>query len=185
MGKVIDLTSRLKSVNPVSEQFNFSSPSAFGAETISSTPAVVNYAEQKQRLLFHERRQAKRTVLSEFVSAMCVIPEKGLLKVSLYDISEEGISFDLEVDQGQFQIDEIVSMRVYLNHKTYFPLSVQVKHVTLEPTEGVTRHGTVFLRGAAVDSQTDAALQYFVRFIETAGAGLKKDDGDLMAPKTS
>jgi hypothetical protein len=167
MGKLIDLTSRLKS--NASEQ------------TVQKDANVVSYDEQKQKMLFHERRQIKRTILSEFVSAMVVLPEKGLMKVSIYDISDQGISFDLEMDQGSFKADEEISMRVYLNHKTYFPITVQVKHATVEASEGVVRHGTVFLRQSA----NDAALQYFVRFIESVSLGLKKDNGDLMAPKIS
>lgn len=171
MGKVIDLTSRLKTVASGQQQ------------TVSSHQAneVVSYEENKQRILFHERRQVKRTILTEFVSAMVVLPEKGLMKVAIYDISEEGISFDVDMGQGQFQMDELVSIRVYLNQKTYFPITAQVKHITEEKLEGVVRHGSIFLRGAS----TDAALQYFVRFIESVSAGLKKDDGDLMAPKIS
>lgn len=177
MGKLIDLTARLKAV--AMDRHGYT------ALTQNEESEVVNYAEKKKRMLFHERRQAKRTILTEFVSAMVVLPEKGLFKVDLYDISEEGISFDVEVSQGQFKIDEVLSIRIYLNHKTYFPMNLQVKHVTHEPTEGVVRHGTVFLRGRLLDSSSDAALQYLIRFIETAGAQLRKDDGDLMAPKTS
>lgn len=177
MGKLIDLTSRLKTV--ATDRHGFT------ALSTNQNSEVVSYAEQKKRMLFHERRQAKRTILTEFVSAMIVLPERGLMKVDLYDISEEGISFDLEASQGQFKIDESISIRVYLNHKTYFPLTVQVKHVTHEPIEGVVRHGTVFLRGTQADTANDAALQYLIRFIETAGSQLRKDDGDLIAPKTS
>ncbi|MBC7421816.1 MAG: PilZ domain-containing protein [Bdellovibrio sp.] len=169
MGKLIDLTSRLKTLAPSQEDFS------------SKKTDVLSYDEQKQKMLFHERRQIKRTILTEFVSAMVVLPEKGLMKVAIYDISEEGISFDVDADQGQFKMDEEVSMRVYLNQKTYFPITIQVKHLTEEASEGVIRHGSVFLRGAA----TDAALQYFVRFIESVSVGLKNDDGDLMAPKIS
>ncbi|MBC7742951.1 MAG: PilZ domain-containing protein [Bdellovibrionaceae bacterium] len=169
MGKLIDLTPRLKTLAPSLESF-------------STEPTdVLSYEEQKQKILFHERRQIKRTILTEFVSAMVVLPEKGLLKVAIYDISEEGISFDIEPENGEFKLDEQVSMRVYLNQKTYFPITIQVKHVTHERSEGVIRHGSVFMRGA----ETDAALQYFVRFIESVSAGLKKDEGDLMAPKIS
>ena len=175
MGKLIDLTSRLKTVAAGSGGFSFS---------IESTE-VLNYAEQKKRMLFHERRQVKRTILKEFVSAMVVLPEKGLMKVDLYDISEDGISFDVEASQGHFKIDEEISIRVYLNRKTYFPMTLQVKHITDEPSEGVVRHGTVFMRGVSTDTSSDAALQYFIRFIETAGSQLRKDDGDFIAPKTS
>ncbi len=167
MGKVIDLTSRLKSTTEGNTAKNYAD--------------VLNYDEQKKIILFHERRHIKRTILSEFVSAMVVVPDKGLIKVGIYDISEQGISFDLEMDQGSFKSDEEICMRVYLNHKTYFPIAVKVKHVTVESTEGVIRHGTEFLKSDA----NDAALQYFVKFIETVSLGLKKDEGDFMAPRTS
>ena len=175
MGKLIDLTSRLKTVAAGSGGFSLSTEST----------EVLNYAEQKKRMLFHERRQVKRTILKEFVSAMVVLPEKGLMKVDLYDISEDGISFDVEATQGHFKIDEEISIRVYLNRKTYFPMALHVKHITDEPSEGVVRHGTVFMRGVSADTSSDAALQYFIRFIETAGSQLRKDDGDFIAPKTS
>ncbi len=167
MGKVIDLTARLKNPTP--------------AKMVKDSANVVDYDERKQEILVLERRQIKRTILTEFVSEMVVIPEKGLLKVAIYDISEQGISFDIEFDQGSFKADEIVSMRVYLNHSTYFPITVQVKHVIDETTEGVMRHGSVFLN----QPSTDAALQYFVKFIESVSQGLKKDNGDLMVPKIS
>lgn len=167
MGKVIDMTSRMKTMTYNSEA--------------DRTAQVVNYDEQKQQILFHERRHIKRTILSEFVSAMVVLPEKGLIRVGIYDISEHGISFDLEAEQGAFKAGEEIQMRVYLNHKTYFPIAVKVKHATLETTEGVTRHGTEFLKSA----ENNAALQHFVKFIETVSLGLKKDEGDLMAPKIS
>lgn len=142
---------------------------------------VMNFDEIRQKMLFQERREVKRTILTEFVSAMIVLPEKGLLKVAIYDISDEGISFDIETEHGQFQAEEEVSMRVYLNHKTYFPISIKVKHLKEEKDEGVFRHGAVFQKGAA----TDAALQYFVRFIESVSHALKKDEGDMMVPKIS
>ena len=167
MGKVIDLTTRLKTTT--------------NHNTVKQHADVINYDEQKKLMLTHERRQIKRTILSEFVSAMVVVPDKGLIKVAIYDISEQGISFDLEFDQGAFKVDEEICMRVYLNHKTYFPIPVKVKHVTSEFSEGVVRHGTVFLK----TNNNDAALQYFVKFMETVSLGLKKDEGDLMAPKTS
>lgn len=170
MSKVIDLMPRLKSVR-----------SDIDSNLVTKTEDVVSFEEKKEVLLFQERRQVKRTILSEFVSAMVVLPERGLLKVSLYDISEDGISFEMEPQYGQFQIDEEVSMRVYLNHKSYFPISVIIKHVVIDEKDGVVRHGAEFLKGISAD----AALQYFVKFIESVSRGLKKDEGDLMVPKIS
>lgn len=167
MAKIIDITSRLKNT-------------AVSLGSAEVAP-VVDYSEQKQKILFHERRQMKRTILTEFVSAMVVVPEKGLLKVAIFDISEQGVSFDVELEQGAFQVDESVIMRVYLNQKTYFPIALKIKHVTTEQSEGVNRHGAIFMK----DAQSDAALQYFVRFIESVSHGLKRDEGDLMLPKIS
>lgn len=170
MSNVISLVPRLKSV---------SAEKTMG--DIKQATEVMSFDELREKLLFQERREVKRTILTEFVSAMVVLPEKGLLKVAIYDISEEGISFDIETEYGQFAVDENVTMRVYLNHKTYFPISINIKHLKDEKDEGVTRHGAVFMKGA----QTDAALQYFVRFIESVSQGLKKDEGDMMVPKIS
>ncbi len=170
MSKVIDLVPRLKTVA--------AKPSI---ENSKPTSDVMDLDVLRQKLLYQERREVKRTILTEFVSAMVVLPEKGLLKVAIYDISEEGISFDIENEYGQFQLDEDVSMRVYLNHKTYFPISIKIKHLKEEKEEGLFRHGAVFMKGAA----SDAALQYFVRFIESVSQGLKKDEGDMMVPKIS
>lgn len=170
MSKVIDLVPRLKTV-----------AAKHNIENSTPTSDVMDFDVLRQKLLYQERREVKRTILTEFVSAMVVLPEKGLLKVAIYDISDEGISFDIENEYGQFQIDEDVLMRVYLNHKTYFPISIKVKHLKEEKEEGLFRHGAVFMKGAA----SDAALQYFVRFIESVSQDLKKDEGDMMVPKIS
>ncbi len=172
MSKVIDLVPHLKTVANNSHMFEF---------VTESKPEVLDFESEKKKLLFHERRQVKRTILSEFMSAMIVLPEKGLMKVALFDISEEGISFEIEKNAGQFKVREEILMRVYLNQKTYFPIQVSVKHATEDEKSGLIRHGTEFLKGAA----TDVALQHFVKFIESASEGLRKDTGDLMVTRNS
>lgn len=168
MSKVIDLTTRFKTLVP--------------NQAVKESANIINYDEQKQIILSQERRQIKRTMLTEFINAMVVVPEKGLLQVTIHDISEHGIAFDVEYDQGCFKVDEEVSLRVYLNQKTYFPITVQVKRITEESFEGVMRHGSEFIR----EPKTDAALQYFIKFIESVSHQcLQKDNGDLMVPKIS
>lgn len=172
MGKVIDLVPHLKT-NTLGSDARMSAS--------AGSTGIVDLKEQKEKMLFQERRQVRRTILTELISAMVVLPEKGLLKVNLFDVSEDGLSFDLEADAGRFKVGEELSVRIYLNHKTYFPMQIMVKHVTFDQDEGVNRHGTEFLKTAS----TDVALQHFVRFIESASAGLKKDQGDLMVTRTS
>ena len=70
---------------------------------------------------------------------------------------------------------------IYLNQKAYFPIQVTVKHVTPDPEEGVVRHGTVYLK----NEENNVALQHFVKFVESASMGLKKDSGDLMVTRIS
>ncbi len=168
VSKIIDLVPRLKTVNHDTTQ------SVDNAE-------VVDLQDKKQTILFHERRQVKRTILTELISSMVILPEKGLMKVSIHDISDEGISFELDSIHGHFKVGEEIALRVYLNQKAYFPIQVTIKHVTPVPEEGVVRHGTVYLK----NEENNVALQHFVKFVESASQGLKKDSGDMMVTRIS
>lgn len=168
MAKVIDITPRLKTVNTTSHH-----------KSSVQDQGLLNMQDnisKFQPVLLSERRQVKRTVLSELISGMLVLPEKGLYKVSMYDISSEGLSFSMEKHMGTFEVGEEIAIRVYLNTKTYFPLIVKVKHSTLDSQEEVVRHGVEYLKGAT----TDVALQHFVNFVISMNEGLQIDDGDLV-----
>lgn len=170
MSKVIDLVPYLKTVNNKALDMHE-----------SKAAEVVDFLESKQQILFHERRQVKRTILSELMSSMVVLPEKGLLKVTIHDISNEGVSFDVESQQGQFTIGEEISLRVYLNQKAYFPVQVVVRHATVIEEEGLVRHGSEYLK----NSDNNVALQHFIKFVELASFGLKNDSGDLITHRIS
>lgn len=142
---------------------------------------MLNITEARQEILSRDRRNVKRTILTEFVGAFSVLPEKGLMKVSLYDISDNGLAFDLPLEGGGFAHGEEVAMRVYLNHSTYFPFTVTVSNVRAIEDEGVVRHGATFVKG----SMNDVALHHFVRFIENVSASLKKDSGDVLVSNIS
>lgn len=146
-----------------------------GAVGVDAAP-VLDMTERRQEMLTHERRQVKRTILSEFVGAFVVVPERGLQKVAIYDISESGIAFDLDADAGKLEMGEEVAMRVYLNQHTYFPFIVKIANVRILQEEGITRHGGGFLKGTV----NDEALFHFVKFIETISASLHTDHGDVM-----
>ncbi len=168
VSKIIDLVPRLKTVNH---------------DTVLSAQSaeVVDLQDKKQTMLFHERRQVKRTILTDLISSMVILPEKGLMKVSIHDISDEGISFELDSIHGHFKVGEEISLRIYLNQKAYFPIQVTIKHVTPNSDEGVVRHGSVYLKNEV----NNVALQHFVKFVESASMGLKNDSGDLMANRIS
>lgn len=137
---------------------------------------VIDMTEKRNEMISQERRQVKRTILSEFVGAFALVPRKGLLKVNLYDISENGLAFDVEAEAGHFALGEEVAMRVYLNQQTYFPFVVRIQNVRAVEEEVVFRHGANFLKGTI----NDEALHHFVKFIETVSASLQSDAGDIM-----
>lgn len=163
MGKVLDLTARLNARNDKKK-----------GRTEAPAP-VLDLVEPRQAILSQERRDLRRTILTEFVGAFAVIPDRGLLRVSLYDISVDGLAFEVENGQGQFHQDERLAMRIYLNHKTYFEFVVQVKWFENHADAGFVRHGTRFVKNTV----NDVALHHFVKFIEAVSVNLQADEGDL------
>jgi hypothetical protein len=161
---VIDLKSRRRREVPVERN-----------NKVDSAP-VVDMTERRNEMLTDERREVRRTILTEFVGAFTVVPERGLHKVSIYDISDNGVAFDIDLEAGHFSIGEEVAMRVYLNNQTYFPFVVKVANVRVIGEESVVRHGGNFIRGTV----NDVALHHFVKFIETVSASLETDHGDVM-----
>ncbi|RYZ76775.1 MAG: PilZ domain-containing protein [Proteobacteria bacterium] len=173
MGKVIDITGRVRSQN--------SSLKAASRFLPSDVPTVLDMNAARQEMMNRERRDVKRTILTEFVGASVVLPERGLMKVALYDISDNGIAFDLEPSQGMFLVGEEIAVRIYLNHKTYFPFTVVVSNSRLIEDEGVIRHGSQFLK----ETMNDVALHHFVKFIESVSATLCSDNGDILVSNIS
>lgn len=137
---------------------------------------VVDMTERRNEMLTEERREVKRTILSDFIGAFVVVPNKGLHRVSIYDISDSGVAFDLELSDGAFNAGEEVAMRVYMNQHTYFPFIAQIHNVRRLDEEGVVRHGAGFVKGTV----NEVALHHFVRFIESVSASLETDSGDVM-----
>ena len=144
--------------------------------TAPSPTPVLDMTARRNQILGEERRQVRRTILTEFVGAFAVIPERGLQKIALYDISDNGLGFDTDLEHGQLRSGEEVAMRVYLNQYTYFPFVARVTNVRTVDEEGVHRHGASFVKGTV----NDVALHHFVKFIETVSASLATDHGDVM-----
>ncbi len=167
MGKVLEFNARLRSENSLGKNTK-------GAE-------IHDITEARQEILSRDRREVKRTILTEFVGAFVILPEKGLMKVALYDISENGLAFELDMLEGSFQQGDEIAMRVYLNHTTYFPFTIRVSNGRLIEEEGVVRHGANFVKGTL----NDVALHHFVKFIETVSASLKTDTGDVVVSHIS
>lgn len=190
MAKILDLTSRLKTQNTSARGAEKSSGGKTKSKDVESRvfakelrPAapILDMTEARQAIINRERRNVKRTILTEFIGAFVVLPERGLYRVSLYDISEKGLSFDIDLPLGNYKKDEEVAMRVYLNHKTYFTFIVKVTNARVFEEENVIRHGANFVKGTI----NDVALHHFVKFIETVSASLRTDAGDILVSQIS
>lgn len=163
MGKLISITDRL---NTRKDNTN---------GTVGPSAPVFDLVEPRQAILKDERRDLRRTILTEFVGAFVVVPDRGLLRVGLYDISDDGLSFESEVEQGHFNQGERVAMRIYINHRTFFEFVVSVQWVEAQSDWGVTRHGCRIVRNTV----NDVALHHFIKFIEAVSVNLQADEGDL------
>ena len=169
MSNVIDFKSRQK----LNLDSNLASNLARG-----ETPAeIIDLTEKRSAIIASERRQVRRTILREFLSAFVLVPRRGLLKIDLYDISENGLSFDTDRAGGQYAVGEEIAMRVYLAQDTYFPFTVKIANVRVIEDEGTFRHGVIFQK----ESLNSDALTHFVRFIESVSASLQTDRGDIIA----
>ena len=162
---VIDLTKRLESKAKGSNH----------AGHHGNAP-VLDMTERRKEIISEERRQVKRTILTEFVGACAIVPGRGLIKIALHDISDSGIAMDVDFEVGQFKVGEEVAIRVYLNRKTYFPFTVKISNVRQINSDGVIRHGASFLK----ETLNKEALHHFVKFIESVSASLESDAGDIM-----
>lgn len=177
MGKVLDLTSRLRAGKETPNRKKEIDVKFFG----SQAGEILDMTEAREAILSRERRNVKRTILNEFIGAFVVLPERGLYRVSLYDISEKGMAFDIDMPLGHYKQGEEVAMRVYLNHKTYFTFIVKVANARVFEEENVIRHGANFVRGTI----NDVALHHFIKFIETVSASLRTDSGDILVSHIS
>lgn len=164
MSNVIDIRSRLKVQDKEAQTGD------------NKEASVVDITEIRSEVLNQDRREVRRTILTEFIAVHTVVPGMGLMKVALFNINENGLAFDVDFKKGHFQVGEEVAMRVYLNHQTYFPFVVKVKHITDVQDEEVHRHGCEFVKGTI----NDVALHHFVKFIENVSASLKHDKGDVI-----
>lgn len=138
--------------------------------------ALLDFVEKRQAIISQERRQTKRTILTEFVGAFIVLPKQGLQKVDLYDISETGLAFDLAKQFGQMKSGEEIAVRIYLSHKNYFGFTAKIANVRFIQDEDLYRHGCQIVS----ESYNQEALYHFVKFIESVSMNIKVDAGDLI-----
>ncbi|MBK9293143.1 MAG: PilZ domain-containing protein [Oligoflexia bacterium] len=164
MGKsnVIDITKRIKTGKKQTTK---------GSEKAQ----VLSFSDKLQNRVKGDRRKVERIVLSQFVGVFVVTRSSILQPVSISDISVNGLSFDMVMDVGSYDIGNDVTMRIYMSHDTYFTFNVLVTNKRDIEGRGVVRHGVEFRK-----SQPEA-LYHFIKFLETVSQVAKKDMGEKVA----
>lgn len=182
MAQVYDLFTK-KKIESSEQIHKIENTSSISVEPVEQNQSsqVITLEQARKALVDKDKRQTQRTILSDLVSVYAILPERGLLKVDVHNLGEKGLAFDIETYQGAYEINEKVAMRVYLNHKSYFPFEVEVKHVTPIYEEGIHRHGALFTG----ENTNNVALGHLIKFLEAVSTDLKEDHGDLMIPNIS
>ena len=118
-----------------------------------------------------ERRQTRRRSILETFSVFLVIPRKGIHKLRIQDVSEDGLGFDLDVEGESFadfpvQVHDVIALRFYLNQSLYIPLSVEIVRIEEQTT---LRHvGSKFNDKTTPDYKTFLSLlELLDRFSES------------------
>jgi hypothetical protein len=164
MGDIIDLKARRKGAGDSEDK-----------AVLPAELPILDITPIREEQIKSDRREAKRTILHGFIGASVLIPGRGLLKVSLFDISKGGLSFDLPTEAGHFREGEEVAVRFYFSHNVYFPFVVRVTSIRLSTEMGIARHGSTFSQ----DPLTLQVLHHFIDFLEAVATDLKTDKGDL------
>ncbi|MGK5081977.1 PilZ domain-containing protein [Bdellovibrionota bacterium FG-1] len=109
-----------------------------------------------------ERRRSNRRPILRTFSLFVVVPQKGIHRLEVHNVSEQGLSFDLDTegeDAANFPLKESENLEIqfYLNQSLFLPLSVRI--VRAETTGPVRRVGVEIVR-------QDKASEGFKAFIQ-------------------
>ncbi len=167
---VIDISTRIKTSPQTSRIADLSDGSENGQ--------IINFQEHRAERNNDNRRKVTRTVLSQFIGVFIVLRDGILQPINLHDISAEGVAFDLGKDRGSFNVDEVITLRIYMSHDTYFSFGVTVTNLRNLEEDGVIRHGAMFKK--TTDNSSEA-LYHFVRFLESVASVAKKDRGEKLS----
>ncbi|MDR3606292.1 MAG: PilZ domain-containing protein [Oligoflexia bacterium] len=98
-----------------------------------------------------ERRRSKRLEILSTFSLFAVVPQKGPHRLGVYDLSQDGLGFDLDIEEEaqaglrsfEVKAGSPLEVHLYLNQSLYIPLFVTVRRIEDQPN-GVRRVGAEF-----------------------------------------
>ena len=82
-----------------------------------------------------ERRRSKRRPILESFSLAVVLKNKSDLKLTVLDISDHGLAFEIDIDGEALseytpRANDTLSISLYLNQTLYIPLKIKVIRVS-------------------------------------------------------
>jgi hypothetical protein len=135
---------------------------------------VSNTAKGVGKFDAERRRSLRRPVLETF-SCFVVLPEQGFFRLKVHDLSEDGIGFDLDIEDApkfdtQVKTGDELEIRFHINQTLFIPLFVFVRRID-EKTQ-VRRIGAEFSKKR--DSEFKAYLA-FIQLVDRILDSLKID----------
>lgn len=115
-----------------------------------------------------DRRKARRRAILTTFSLFAMVPSKGPYRLTVHDLSDLGIGFDLDIEGEEgvpfpLQENESLEVRLYLNQSLYIPLPIQVKRI-IPQEEGIRRIGGEF---TTMPAPTRQALASFLELLDS------------------
>lgn len=113
-----------------------------------------------------ERRKSQRRPILDSFSFFIVIPKKGVHRLPIHDLSDQGLGFDFDIEGESYadfplHPEEKLELQFYLNQSLYLPLSIKVARVE---TRGLIRRvGAEFIEK---DSKSFKAFLAFIQMLD-------------------
>jgi hypothetical protein len=119
-----------------------------------------------------ERRRVKRRAILDSFSLFVVMLKKGPYRLSVGDLSELGIGFDVDLEEDPdttpLSVGEILDLEFYLNQSLYIPLQARVMRIEADEN-GDRRVGAEFVRSISGTPEI-SAITDFVKMLDSVSA---------------
>ncbi|MCC7440688.1 MAG: PilZ domain-containing protein [Bdellovibrionales bacterium] len=126
-----------------------------------------------------ERRKSPRRTLLQTFGFFAILPEKGMHRLPVHDLSESGIGMDIDIEgeqPGDFPAaGASLTVHLYLNQSLYLPLSAKVAWI--RPGKAGRMAGVEFDKGS---SGARKAVAELIRLLDVL-----HDHAELSSPSGS
>lgn len=128
---------------------------------------------KKKRYPGKERRTSDRRPLVEKFAFFVVVPQKGVHRLPIHNLSEGGLAFDLDLEGEALsdfvlQKGEALDVHFYLNPSLFIPLGVRVAWIQEEETKR-----TIGVQISKTQTKGYRAFIAFIQVLDEISGGVK------------